>query len=45
MQRQRPISVDGVKFEPAVIDGNGDVLQNPNFVMVKRRYVIMFALQ
>ncbi|XP_053393057.1 uncharacterized protein LOC123562323 [Mercenaria mercenaria] len=37
MQRNR-LSVDGVRFEPAVIEGNVNVLETPNFVMVKRSW-------
>jgi hypothetical protein len=39
------ISVDGVKFLPAIIDGNVDVLQNPNFIIVKRRYLIFMHIK
>lgn len=36
MQSNR-LSVDGVHFEPAIIEGNVDVLQTPAFVMVKKK--------
>lgn len=37
MQSNR-LSVDGVHFEPAIIEGNVDVLQTPAFVIVKKNW-------
>lgn len=37
MQSPR-LSVDGVQFQPAVLDNGTDILQNPNFIMVKRSW-------